>query len=256
MPKKTIIEAIASTDLKSRRWRSTFATARLAYEAGEPRQAETLLARALEMTHEMPERNFAEASTVIGSAAVLLAQHRSREAGARLRKIISKLEGNPDPLFKELLAVALRFNAQALADANDEREAEKELKRSAQILKELGDDAIVQLAYTLSDLCGLYLVQGRLSEAETQITRALRIINRTLGPDTGEYKRADMIYQYCLPVTDETRTATAFDGMRKMQYSFGGKHPNVDRALHRYMKVLVDRGDHARIEEAKREFGV
>src|SRR5262249_29969158 len=154
----------------------------------------------------------------IGSAAVLLAERRSREAGQRLEKVVSALESYADATHKELFAVALRFQAQALLDAGDEREAENALQKSATILKDLGPDASVQLAYTMADLCGLYLSSGRLSEAEKHITSALSIAGRALGSDSAEYTRVDMIYQMCLPMQEEHRLDYAKEGIQKMQY--------------------------------------
>jgi tetratricopeptide (TPR) repeat protein len=254
MSKTKITEAVTSSDPKTKRWKSLFAAARMAYETGELRQAETLLARAMELAHELPEKDFAENTTEIGSAAVLLAEKRSKEADNRLKQCISKLEAYSDNAHKELLAVALRFHAQALIDLNDERDAESELKRSADILRALGYDAKVQLAYTLSDLCGLYLTQSRFSEAQLQITHAMKIAGDTLGPDSPHYVRADMIYATAMPMMEESRLEAASDAIARMRYFYGAHHPNITRAVERYLKVLEMRGDTARLEEAKETF--
>lgn len=47
-----------------------------------------------------------------------------------------------------------------------------------------------------------------------------------------------------------SRLDTALDGIRRMEYAFGEKHPNLARALDRYFKFLSDRGDQARIQAA------
>ncbi|MFN8554389.1 MAG: hypothetical protein U0103_23170 [Candidatus Obscuribacterales bacterium] len=256
MVKKKITEAVKSDDAKSKRWRSLFAAGRMAYETGELRQAESLLARAMELAKDIPERTFAVNATEIGTAAILLAQKRTKEAESRLRKSITTLEGESGSTLEELLAVALRFHAQALVDFGDERTAEGELKRSATILGKLGSDAAVQMAYTLCDLCGLYLVQGRISEAEKNILDAMQILCSVLGPEAPEYIRADMIYKLCLPMQSDTMLDTAADGIMQMEYFHVSKHPNIARALGRYMKVLSDRGDATRLEEAKQRFGL
>ncbi len=255
MAKKRIIDAVSGTDAKTKRWKTTLSAARMAYETGEFQQARNLLARAHELALEMPESGFALNATDVGQAAVLIASGRSPEASKLLERTISSLQASGDRMDRELLAVALRFFAQSLADAGDIRGAEKELQKSIELLTALGPEAAVQLAYSLSDLCGLYLVQGRHSEAEVHIIKAMKIASVELGPESAEYVRADMIYQACAPMSSDEHAEVASDGIRKMQYAFGGKHPNIARALDRYFKVLNERGDTAKLEEAKQKFG-
>ena len=254
MVKKRIIEYVTANDKQTRHWRSTFAAARMAYEVGEFRQAESLLARAFEVARELPERAIAVSVTEVGIAGVILAAGRSREAVNRLKKAMHTLEGRSGREDKELLAVALRFYSQALADGGDERTAERELQRSAAIIEALGEDACVQLAYSLCDLGGLYAMQGRISEADTCILRALGILGSTMGPDSREYVWANMIYKTCLPMQDEQRLEAAEDGIQCMEYMYGTEHPNMARALDRYFKVLSERGDTVRLEHAKERF--
>lgn len=256
MVKKRITESVTSDDAKSKRWRTLFASARMAYESGEFRQAESNLARAMELAKDIPERTFAVHATEIGTAAVWLVTNRSREAEARLSKSITSLESYSEDNCRELLAVALRFHAQTLINAGDTRAAEQALKRSALILGEIGTEASVQMAYTLCDLSGLYVIEGRISEAGKYIMDAMQILSAVCGPEHPEYARADMIYKLCLPMESGTFLDTASEGLMTMQYFYGSKHPNVARALDRYIKVLNERGDTARLEEAKLRFGL
>jgi tetratricopeptide (TPR) repeat protein len=228
----------------------------MAYEIGEYRKAESLLAVCMELTKEMPERNFAAKSTEVAVGVVYLAQGRIREAETQLQKSIGLLEGEPDPSMQELLAVAIRFYAQVLVENGDERAAETELLRSAAILKKIGSEAVVQLALTLCDLCGLYAGQGRYSEADKYIVNAMKIMGAEFGTGTAEYVRTDMIYTLLIPMQSDSRMDTAAEGIRRMEYAYGGKHPNVARALRRYFKVLEERGDTVRIEEAEKQFGL
>ena len=256
MVKKRVIESVTSTDMKSRRWKTLFASARLAYDAGELRQAESLLARARELAHELPEHSFAVHATEIGSAAVFIAKKKPRDAASRLRKPISTLESNPDPAHKELLGVALRFHAEALAEMGDYNEAEKELKRSVMILEEVGVDAAVQLGYSLCDLAGLYLIQSRISESHEFINSAMDILFSALGPESPEYTRADMIYTVCMFSDSPERSEVAADGIQRMEYMYGINHPNIHRAIDRYLKVLAEKGDETRLAAAKERFAV
>ncbi|MCC7527752.1 MAG: tetratricopeptide repeat protein [Candidatus Melainabacteria bacterium] len=256
MAKKKITEGVTSNDPKSKRWRSLFAAARMAYGVREFRQAESLLARALELASEIPEKTFAINTTEIGTAAVMIVEKRTKEGIGRLEKCISNLSNYGDSLHKELLAVALRFHAQALIDQGKERDAENELKKSLEVLKNLGSEARVQYAYTLCDLGSLYLKQGRHSEAGIHVLKGLQIVCEELGTESAEYTRADMIYQLCLPMSEETRMEIASDSVERMQYAFGYNHPNIERALRRYLQVLEERGDKAKIEETQKRFGV
>lgn len=256
MVKKRITDIVTSDDTKSKRWRSLFGAARMAYAECEFRQAESLLARAMLIAPELPESTFAENTTEIGSAVVLLAEKRTKEAIKRLKKCVHDLTGHSDRKHQELLAVALRFYAHALIESGDEQEAEKELTRSVEILKGIGEDARVQYAYALADLGGLYVRQGRYVKAQNDILKAMKIVSEELGTEAAEYTRTDMIYQLTLPMTEPTRMEFASDAIERMQYQFGAKHPTIVRALERYMMVLSERGDKEKINEAVERFGL
>lgn len=252
MIKSRVNDSITYTDAKSRRWKSLFEAGRMAYESGELRQAASLLARARELANELKQHSFAANASDIGLAAIALAEGKHRDVANRLQKIIANLRGNSEDDHKELLAIALRFHAEALVELGDPREAEKELKEAIEILQGLGIEGCVQLSYTLCDLCGLYLVHGRVSEAEQYITTAMQILFAVLGPDSAEYSRADMIYAVCQQ--QEAQMEMVHDGIQRMQYMFGSKHPNVARALNRYCKVLKERGDTERLAKAEERF--
>ncbi len=253
---KKITDSVKSTDEETRRWKSTFAAARMAYETGEFRQAESLLARAREMAEHLPEHSFAINAVEVGIGAVQLAERRSPEALAALQRAVAGLEGSGDSEQKELLTVALRFYAQALIETGDERGGEQALQRSITILRELGEDSLVQLSYSLADLSELYLVTGRRSEAENHITEAMNIVGRALEPGSAEYTRVDMIYKISLPMPEEERHEMAMAGIQRIEYMYGAKHPNIARALREYFKVLTEQGNQAKLEEAKKMFGV
>lgn len=254
MIKKKITESITETDPKSRRWKSLFAAGRMAYETGEFRQAASLLARSRELANELKQHSFAANASDIGLAAIALAEGKPRDAASKLQKIIDKLRGNTDNEHKELLATALRFHAEAILETGDAREAENELKESIVILQELGAPACVQLAYTLCDLCGLYLTQNRISEAEEYITTAMKLLFVVLGPESPEFSRADMIYAVCQMKEEPLEMVS--DGIDHMEYMFGDKHPNVKRAINRYRKVLKERGDERRLAKVEEHFRV
>ena len=254
--KTRITQGVTSNDPKSKRWRSLFASGRLAYGEGKLREAESLLTRALLLAADLPEAEFARSTTEIGLAAVVLAEKREVEAIKLLRKCIGELDGRSDYLHKELRAVALRFLGKALIDQGKESDGEVELKKSLEILKQLGPEAELQKAYTRCDLGGLYLVLGRHGEAGNYIIDGLKILSETVGTESAQYVRADMIYQACMPMSEATQIEIVGDAIDRMRYAYGHDHPSIERAVAKYLTVLNERGDTAKIEETKERFNV
>lgn len=257
MPKLKLREVVLGADANTKRWRMNLAAARMAYESGHLKEAQTKIARALAIAPELPdshERSFALAGTEMALSAVMLAQGHVGDALHRLKKSIVELEGNADPDHKELLAVALRFYAEGLLANGDDGGSEEALKKSLAILRDLGRPALVQLAYTLSDLCAVYLVQSRFADAETHIIEAMNIMAKTVGTEAAEYVRADMIYGACFAMSEDSRMEAIEDSIGKMTYFYGGNHPNIARALHRYFEHLSKAGKTQKLEAAKKRF--
>lgn len=254
MTNNRVIDKIVAPDAATKRWRMKFAMARLAYESGELTRARQLLERALEMGRQLPDSDFAVATCEIGIGATLLAKGKTVEAEKKLAQCISDLDAARDLKFNELLAVALRFHAQALAERKHYRDAEKQLLKSIEILAALGLEAELQLAYSESDLAGLYLLQNRITEAEIRITKAMRHLKGRITSENKEYVRADMIYSAARPMNTDSRLTTVSDAIQRMQYVYGQRHPNVARAVHRYFDVLRERGDTDRLHEAEKRF--
>jgi tetratricopeptide (TPR) repeat protein len=225
----------------------------MAYEEGNLKEAERLLLRISESAEQLKEHVFAVNTTRVGLAAVQIGQGRLAEAKANIQRAISALEGAANPAEQELYGVTLRFSAQLLADSGEERDAENELKKSIKVLEHIGEDASVQLAYSLSDLAGLYATEGRFSEATQQIVRAMRLLMETVGVDDKEAKRAALIYNLCRAGETDLLDVAEASGIQ-LQYQFGANHPTMVRALKRYVTALKARGETARLEEAKRTF--
>jgi ATP/maltotriose-dependent transcriptional regulator MalT len=254
MVKKRVIESVVSPDPMTKRWKAKFSTGRMAYESGDLKQASALLTTALEMAKELPEKSFAVPACEIAIAAVMLAEGKTKEAEAKLSRSVAGLQGAAQFEEKELLGVALRFHAEALIAAGDEREAEKELLKSIEVFESLGVDGVVQRAYSLCDLCSVYLAQGRMSQAEQHITNAMAIFGKVFGPEHPEYTRADMLYTTFSPMSEGSRMDTISDGIQRMEYVYGAKHPNISRAVNRYLQILEGKGDKERLKEAKDRF--
>lgn len=252
--RKRVADSISTNDPKSKRWKTLVASARLAYSVGESRQAESLLNRARELANELPERDFAIAASDIGLGAVELAKNNYKKAISTLKHTIDSLRSVSEPKMAELLAVALRFHADALTATDNYRDAEKELLESADILTKLGVESCVQLSYTMCDLSVLYLLQGRLSEASKYINSAIDILISAVGVEDPLYIKADLICTISMPMEYQNFCETMSCGIQKLEYIYGEKHPNVARALHRYAKVLSDKGDNSRLEATKEKF--
>jgi len=253
MVKRRLVEAISGDDSNTKLWRMRFASARMSYESGKLQEAERMLHRLMEPAEQLKEHKFAHNMVMVGLAAVYISQGRYKEARSNLEKSMRALEGAASPLEQELYAVALRFHADALIEKKDFRAAEQELKKAISILEGLGIDAAVQLAYALSDLGGLYVIQGRGSEAAQFVPESMQILAATLGEENAEYIRADMIGQLCTTSDGEMLDSREIMGI-KLQYQFGANHPQMLKVLRRYVEALKGKGDTARLEEAKKHF--
>jgi tetratricopeptide (TPR) repeat protein len=248
---KRLTDVVTSDDPESKRWRSLFTTAKMTYEAGDFRESDTLLAKARELATKIPEREFAIPSVDVATAAVWLAQHRHKEAISKLEKCISSLEKETDPQLRELLAIAKRFLAQALFEKGDAVSAEATLLESISVLRKIGPYASGQLAFSLCDLCGLYTTKNEVEKTEALVQEIMQISSQEFEPGSPEYVRSDMIYTVLRPMSHNARHDAIAEGIRKMEYSFGGKHPLIERALQRYIKVLSEEGDKERLAEAE-----
>lgn len=251
MVKKKLTDGVVSTDPKSARWRSLFASARMAAESGEFRQAANLLTRAMELAKDLPERSYAVNATEMGLGVARLGMGQLREAEDCFNRVMGDLSSAADASERELYAVTLRFYAELLVTKGDERGAEKELQKSITILEDIGPDAGVLLAYSLSDLSGLYVISGRMSEAARYITSAMEILESVFGPENPELVRASMIYRLSIAKDDEEMLDAASDGLMRMEYSFSRNHPDLVRAISRYVEALKARGDEKRLEDVK-----
>ena len=105
----------------------------------------------------------------------------------------------------------------------------------------------------MSDLAGLYVLQERFDEANQLIMGAMPLLALTVGPEDKEYARADILHSLCQANDADLLEIAEACGI-KLQYQFGAQHPTMIRALRRYVKALKERGDTARLEDAKRTF--
>jgi tetratricopeptide (TPR) repeat protein len=256
MTNKRLVDAIESTDAETKMWKSRFAAAKQAYDSAEFKQCETLLALALEQGKRLKERTFAVNTCLVAQGALCLATAKPDEAEKQLSQAIQAVSSAAEPALKELCAVAFRFHAQVLADKGDLDGAEQDLQKALNILETLGVDGAVQLAYTMSDLATVYIAQGALAEAGQLVFSSMEVLEATLGHESPEYARADIIYSLCHSANEEEFLGGIEDSIVKMQYQRGQKHPNIVRAVRWYLQKLNERGDKERIAEVEQRFGV
>jgi tetratricopeptide (TPR) repeat protein len=254
MTHRKITDAIPSEDRETKMWKSRFSAAKAAYGSGEFRQCESLLYRAIEEAKGLRERTFALNTCHTGLGALYLASGKREQAREHLQKAMNALEGCSEAALEELYAVALRFYALVLAEEGDIPGAEDHLKKSMAILEDLGSDAAVQLAYTVSDLATLYAKEGNLKESKDLIFSSLSLMESALGPDNPAYARSCMIYNACDSTSEKELLDQVEDGIFKAQYQVGYKHPNITRALRWYLKKRQELGEMDKIEEAKVRF--
>jgi tetratricopeptide (TPR) repeat protein len=249
-----LMDAMTSDDKETKIWKARFSAAKAAYEDADFKTCESLLFRLLEQAKALKENVFATNTAKIGLGAVYLASGKSGEAEKELRACVEHLSSASGPALKELYGVALRFHASALADTGDEKSALQNLQKAVEILEPLGTEASVQLAYALSDLGGLMVRQGKLNEAKDYIFNSLGLLEKNVGPENPACMKAEMLYNVCHAANKDEFLDEFEDGLMKMQYQYGHKHPDIVRSLRLYVKARTDRGETDRIAEATERF--
>src|SRR5262249_14937527 len=152
-----------------------------------------VLTRALEQGKSIKESTFAVNSCLIGRGALLLAMGKLDEAEKILDQAIRTLSGSGEAALRELRAVALRFHAEIHAQRGDLDAAEQDLQEALELLESLGVDGAVQLAYAMSDMAIIYVKQGALDDAGALVISSMELLRATLGPESPEYVRANLI---------------------------------------------------------------
>lgn len=254
MIRQRLTDAMTSSDPETKLWKSRFAAAKGAYSVGEFRQCESLLYRLMEQAESLHEWAFATNTCHVGLGALYLGTGKLDKAREQLQTAINALSGAGEPALRELYAVALRFYSRLLFETGDYTGAEGNLQTAITILEDLGDEAAVPLAYTLSDLATLYVVKGDLKEAKSLIYSAMYLLESVLGSENPEYVRASIIYNICDSKDDKELLTNIEDGIFRMQYHEGQHHPNIIRALEWYLRKRQERGEAEEVAEAKERF--
>ncbi len=251
MIKQKLTDAIASSDRDTSKWKARFAAAKGAYEMGEFRQCESLLYRAMEQAKELNETTFALNTCRVGLGAVYIATGKVGEAREQLETAIQSLSNSNDGALNELCALAHRFYAELLTTCGDDAEAEAQLHISINMLKKLGEECTVPLAYSLSDLAALYVTQDKLKEAKELLFLAMGLLESGQGAESPEYIRNNIIYNICDSKKEEMLSQVE-EGIMKMQYQLGSKHPSVTKALRWLLDKLQECGESNKIDEVEK----
>jgi tetratricopeptide (TPR) repeat protein len=256
MTKQRLTDAIESGDPETKMWKSRFAAAKAAYAEANFKECETLLARALEEGKHLKEHKFAVNTCRMGQGALCLATDKLDEAEKLLDEAIRELSGDSDPALKELCGVAFRFHAEVNSEKGNLEGAEQDLDRACEMLETLGLDGAVQLAYAMGDLAAIYIKQGALTEAGEAITSSMEVLKMTLGAESPEYVRANVIHSLCHTSNEDEFFGGVEGAIEKMQYQRGRKHPSIVRAVRWYLQKLDERGEKTKMAEMEQKFGV
>lgn len=246
---------MASDDPKTKEWKVRFACAQGAYDRGMFSECESLLFRLMEQGKSLQESEFATNTCHVGLGAVYTATGKIDKAKQHLETAINALTGSGDESLRELSALAHRFYAEVLREAGDEARAEEELRNAIRTLTDLGVSCIAPLAYALSELAALYVTQGNLADARKLILSAIELLEQVLGSENPEYLRAHAIYNVCCSEGEDEMLAQVEDGISKMHYYFGTKHPSLTRAVRWYLKKCREHGETDKIAEIESSFG-
>ena len=256
MTGQKLTDAMVSNDADTKNWKLRFSAAKAAYDMNEFRKCESLLYRLLEQAKTLKEEKFATNTCRVGLGAVHIATGKIDQAQEELQHAVETLSASADDALKELCAVARRFYAKALTEAGNDDGAEDQLRSAITALEEVGEECVVQLAYALSDMAGLYIAKGKLSEAKELIFSAMKVLERQLGSEDPEYIRANLIYNICDSRHDEELLSELEEGLFSMQYQLGKKHPSLTRAVRWYLKKRQERGETDKVDEMMERFGL
>ena len=255
MSRKRAIDARESKDPKFIHWKSRFKAATVAFEMGKLDEARTVIYRSLMEAESLSDKNFAVPVCHVGMAVVSMNQGKEREAKEYFEKGINALSPQSEADTRELYGAALRFYGHFHERNQDLAEAENCLRQSVAVLKELGAESAVQLAYSLADLSSILIRTGQIDEADVLIKSAIEILVATVGTDDPSYDWAKLIYQVCLNKNDRDMLEATFeDSVTTMQYKLGARHPNLVRALSAYGEGLKKRGLTDKLEALKEKF--
>jgi tetratricopeptide (TPR) repeat protein len=218
MMQHRLTDAMTSDDRETKIWKSRFVAATAAYQEADFKTCEHLLYRLLEGAKSLKEKDFATYTTRVGLGAHCIATGKLKEAEEHLRTVIGALGSAATPPLKELYAVALRFHAAVQVEKGDLASGQKDLEEAAEKLEKLGPDAAVQLAYVLSDLGGLYIVQGNLESAKGYLFNAMDLLKTSLGEENPQFMRADIMYSLCHAKNQEELLDEMESSILQMQY--------------------------------------
>ncbi|HEY9733457.1 MAG TPA: hypothetical protein V6C89_16175 [Drouetiella sp.] len=253
---KKLIDAVSSHDSATRLWKARMFAAKSAYDLGDFRQCESLLHRELEAAETLSDRVFATNTCRLGLAAVYIATGHLDRAKSNLDVARLELSGRPEPILQELHAVTLRFCGEICVKNGELQRAEDELRESVEILTDLGESCSVQCAYALSDLALLLVLTDRLSEAKELLSEAMEILEATLGADSTSYAEVSLLFNVCNAKDEESMIERAEDGLVKLEYKLGARHPHFVRAVRYYLDNRIKHGDTDSVEKILKRLNV
>jgi hypothetical protein len=87
------------------------------------------------------------------------------------------------------------------------------------------------------------------------VLSSMELLAATIGSEGPDYVRANVIYSACHAKNEEDFLGNVADAIVRLEYQHGRKHPNIVRAVRRYVKLLRDRGDEGKLAEIEEKFG-
>ncbi len=253
---KKLIDAVSSHDNATRLWKARMFAAKSAYDLGDFHQCESLLHRELEAAETLSESVFTTNTCRLGLAAVYIATEQIDKAKANLEVALRTLSGRSEPELQELRAVTLRFCGEISVKDGDLESAEDQLREAVEILTDLGESCSVQCAYALSDLALLLVLTDRLSEAKELLAEAMELLEVTLGTDSSSYAEVSLLFNVCNAQDEQAMIERAEDGLVKLEYRLGIKHPHFIRAVRYYLNNRIQHGDTEAVEKILKRLNV
>ncbi len=242
---KRLIDDLDLNQPKAKLWKSEMALARMAFAENKLADASRLIHKAMEMSGELKEHDFAKGICHLGLALIAEANKKAKDAEHEFEKAINTGRSDRDAQHLALLGVALRHYANFAWDQNDKKKAEHLLEESYKVLQDAGVDAAYHLALSICDLSAVYITQGQSTKAQSLLPTAIEILqNLVESADDVDYSRASFLFEATMTSPEEEEFMTLWqNNVTKMQYQTGLKHPFFVRVLNRIGRTAKDAGN-------------
>lgn len=232
---KRLIDDIDLSQISAKRWKSEVGLARMAIAESKLTDASRLLHKALELSSELNERDYARGVCELGLGIVCLHQNNDKDAHKHFDRAVNIARSNSDEKHDALLGVVLRHYANAMLDEHNLQQAEEYLEESIKVLQKHGVTTAYYLALSVCDYAAIQIIKGEVEQAQKMLPSAIEILGTLSDPEDADYVRASFIFEVATSKPEENEFLELWQASAtKLQYQLGSKHPYLIRVLNRF----------------------